>query len=57
MHLASSAEENSTHPIAISAKSTMYRDSHCDVEDGNGACRSRVQAKINGHVICVGNES
>lgn len=58
LHLAAHAEENSTHPIAVSLrKAYQYtKDDHCDVEDVTELAGRGVQAKINGHVICVGNE-
>ena len=57
LHLAAHVERYSTHPIANSLRNA-YPDEHdsCAVEDTEEISGKGIRAKVNGNIICVGNE-
>ena len=57
LHLAAHVERYSTHPIANSLRKA-YPNEHddCTVEDVEEISGRGIRAKINGQVVCVGNE-
>lgn len=57
LHLAAHVERYSTHPIAISLRTAYEHEADgCRVEDVEEIAGHGVRAKVNGHIICVGNE-
>lgn len=56
LHLAAHVESFSTHPIAISLRNAYpYIDDGCSVENVEEIAGRGVRAKVNGHLVCVGN--
>lgn len=57
LHLAAHVERYSTHPIAISLKEAFpNEDDGCRVEDVEDVAGQGVRARVNGSIVCVGNE-
>ena len=57
LHLAAHVERHSTHPIAVSLRNA-YPDEQddCEVADVEEVAGQGVRARVNGQVVCVGNE-
>lgn len=57
LHLAAHVERYSTHPIANSLRKAYPNErDDCTVEDVEEIAGRGIRAKINGQVVCVGNE-
>lgn len=57
LHLAAHVERYSTHPIAVSLRTAYAHEADsCRVEAVEEIAGHGVRAKVNGHIICVGNE-
>ncbi len=56
LHLAAHVERYSTHPIAASLRSAYPGEADgCTVEDVEEIAGQGVRARVNGHIVCVGN--
>ena len=57
LHLAAHVERHSTHPIAVSLRNA-YPDEQddCRVTDTEEVAGQGIRARVNGDVVCVGNE-
>ncbi|MBR4903546.1 MAG: cadmium-translocating P-type ATPase [Selenomonadaceae bacterium] len=57
LHLAAHVERYSTHPIANSLRKAYPNErDDCTVDDVEEIAGKGIQAKINGQIVCVGNE-
>lgn len=58
LHMAAHVERFSNHPIAISLRDAYPNEAtcECNVEDVEETSGYGVKAKVNGKVVCVGNE-
>lgn len=57
LHLAAHVERFSTHPIAAALREAYPEEAdNCEVGDVYELSGHGVQAKVNGHEVCVGNE-
>lgn len=57
LHLAAHVERYSTHPIAVSLKQAFaHEQDGCEVKDVKETAGHGVQATVNGHTVCVGNQ-
>lgn len=56
LHLAAHVERYSTHPIAVSLRNAFPNENdNCNVADIEEVAGQGVRAKVNGHLVCVGN--
>lgn len=56
LHLAAHVERFSTHPIASSLKAAYKKEADdCSVEDIEEIAGHGIRARVNGHIVCVGN--
>ncbi len=57
LHLAAHVERYSTHPIAVSLRQAYGNESDdCDVQNVQEIAGQGVRARVNGKIVCVGNE-
>ena len=56
LHLAAHVERYSNHPIAVSLRQAFSNEADdCEVIDTEEIAGHGVKARVNGHVVCVGN--